>query len=70
MTAGNKLKLQKKLGKRCPECGVLLEVVLHKFDNNRWVSQSEGFIQCPECGYSERKSNHKRDYIKWTSEED
>ena len=65
----NKLKLQKKLGKRCPECGCLLEVVSNS-KNNVGFSQSESLIQCPDCGYNERKSNHKRDYIRWNSEED
>lgn len=65
----NKLKLQKKLGKRCPECGALLEIVASS-KNSIGFSQVESLIKCPSCDYSEKKSKHKRDYIRWNSEED
>ena len=59
----NKLKLQKKLGKCCPECNSLLEVVSIKIEH-RGVLQSQSVIKCPDCGFQQKRDNHKRDYVK------
>jgi uncharacterized protein with PIN domain len=64
-----KFKKQKRLSKRCPECGGILESVSHVHTDNG-VEYSEEYIECSECGYSEKmKLSPKRykDYYnpKW-----
>jgi uncharacterized protein with PIN domain len=64
-----KFKKQKRLSKRCPDCGGILESVSHTHADDG-VEYSEEYIECSECGYSEKmKSSPKRykDYYnpKW-----
>jgi DNA-directed RNA polymerase subunit M/transcription elongation factor TFIIS len=63
MGATNKFKLQKKLGKCCPECNSLLEVVSIKIEH-RGVLQSQSVIKCPDCGYCQKIKKSRQDYIK------
>jgi uncharacterized protein with PIN domain len=48
----DKRKVQKKLGKRCPECDGVLELV-SKITKDDGVEYSEQYEEC-DCGYSER----------------
>lgn len=55
---GDKAKFQKKLGKRCPDCGDILELVTRTNIING-VKYSDEYEEC-DCGYSEKIKNNKK----------
>jgi uncharacterized protein with PIN domain len=51
-------KKNKRLGKKCPLCEGILEIVTRS-ENKQGVLYSEKYIECLECDYKEKiKNNH------------
>lgn len=63
----DKKKYNKKLGKICPECEGLLNLVSRKIKTNG-IEYVEQYIEC-DCGYSEKfkvsNKNNKEEFSKW-----
>jgi Zn ribbon nucleic-acid-binding protein len=53
-----KKKLRKKLNKRCPECGGMLELFDYMEDRDG-VGRTESWVECVRCDFSDELKNKK-----------
>jgi len=61
MMAQSKKRVQKRIGRPCPECGGVMFIVL-KISTHHGVEYSQKFMECSDCDYEKSMDSNKHKF--------